>query len=169
MLVTRAAYRSVGGYENIPFSITEDYALFRDVVKQGWGFGHTDKEGAVAWTKAMPNWKALLRQRKRWLHGALQTQWYFRLLFYFNVLVLPLFFGLLVFDWRLAVGFWVVRAVPSFLIIPRLMKMGLKDLIAWIPLTDLYIPAVQLAMLVSYYLPGKISWKGREYDRRNVG
>lgn len=31
MLVTRAAYRATGGYEALPFSITEDFALFEAV------------------------------------------------------------------------------------------------------------------------------------------
>src|SRR5690606_8145556 len=38
MLITREAYESTGGYENIKFSVTEDIALFREVLKRGFGF-----------------------------------------------------------------------------------------------------------------------------------
>jgi cellulose synthase/poly-beta-1,6-N-acetylglucosamine synthase-like glycosyltransferase len=38
MLVTRAAYESSGGYEALPFSVSEDLQLFERVVKQGWQY-----------------------------------------------------------------------------------------------------------------------------------
>ncbi|MDB5261160.1 MAG: family 2 glycosyl transferase, partial [Adhaeribacter sp.] len=36
MLVTRAAYEATGGYENMPFSVTEDVQLFKAVIKKGF-------------------------------------------------------------------------------------------------------------------------------------
>jgi cellulose synthase/poly-beta-1,6-N-acetylglucosamine synthase-like glycosyltransferase len=45
MYVTREAYEATGGYQNLPFSITEDYTLFRAIVNQGFDFHqllHTD-------------------------------------------------------------------------------------------------------------------------------
>lgn len=35
MLVTRAAYESIGGYEALAFSIIEDLQLFTQLVAQG--------------------------------------------------------------------------------------------------------------------------------------
>lgn len=36
MLVTRAAYGATGGYEQLPFSVTEDYALFQATLQHGF-------------------------------------------------------------------------------------------------------------------------------------
>ncbi|OGX89783.1 hypothetical protein BEN49_24520, partial [Hymenobacter coccineus] len=69
MLVTRAAYVATGGYEALPFSVTEDYALFRAVLAQGYGFRHVFSAAARADSLPMPTWRALLRQRHRWLRG----------------------------------------------------------------------------------------------------
>ena len=33
MLITREAYESVGGYRGIPFSVTEDYELYKKISK----------------------------------------------------------------------------------------------------------------------------------------
>lgn len=38
MLVTRAAYESIGGFEALAFTVTEDVQLFTQVVAQGWHY-----------------------------------------------------------------------------------------------------------------------------------
>jgi hypothetical protein len=38
MLVTRGAYESIGGYEALAFSVTEDLQLFTQIVAQGWHY-----------------------------------------------------------------------------------------------------------------------------------
>ena len=38
MAVSLEAYLKTGGYENIPFSVTEDYELFRAILKNGYSF-----------------------------------------------------------------------------------------------------------------------------------
>jgi len=69
MLVTRAAYRATGGYEALPFSVTEDFALFKAVNAQGYGFRQLFESGVRATSLPMATWATLLRQRLRWLRG----------------------------------------------------------------------------------------------------
>ena len=38
MAVSRSAYKAVGGYESLPFSVTEDYVLFRAILAKGVRF-----------------------------------------------------------------------------------------------------------------------------------
>lgn len=70
MLVTRAAYQATGGYEALPFSITEDFALFEAVNAQGYGFRQLFEPTVRASSLPAGTWAALLRQRLRWVRGA---------------------------------------------------------------------------------------------------
>jgi 1,2-diacylglycerol 3-beta-glucosyltransferase len=69
MLVTRAAYQATGGYEALPFSITEDFALFEAVNAQGYGFRQLFEPAVRAASLPAGTWAALLRQRLRWMRG----------------------------------------------------------------------------------------------------
>ncbi len=69
MLVTRAAYQATGGYEQLPFSVTEDYALFQATLRHGFGFRNVFRPEVLAESLPMPSWLALLHQRRRWTRG----------------------------------------------------------------------------------------------------
>ncbi|MGI4823371.1 MAG: glycosyltransferase [Janthinobacterium lividum] len=69
MLVTRAAYRATGGYEALPFSITEDFALFEAVNACGYGYRQLFEPSVRAVSLPASSWGALLRQRLRWMRG----------------------------------------------------------------------------------------------------
>lgn len=68
--VRKAAYDLVGGYEGIPFSITEDYALFHAVTATTSYKARfpLDPETLVE-SEACPTWRDLYLQRKRWFTG----------------------------------------------------------------------------------------------------
>lgn len=73
MLVRRRAYEQVGGYEQIPFSVTEDFALFQALRQAGWRYESCAAPDALARTRAELYFTDLIRQRKRWIRGALAT------------------------------------------------------------------------------------------------
>ncbi|MBJ6144837.1 glycosyltransferase [Hymenobacter sp. BT559] len=69
MLVTRAAYQATGGYEAMPATIIEDFALFEAVNAQGYGFRQLFEPAVRASSLPAGSWAALLRQRLRWVRG----------------------------------------------------------------------------------------------------
>ncbi|MGI4834132.1 MAG: glycosyltransferase [Janthinobacterium lividum] len=69
MLVTRAAYEATGGYEALPFSVTEDFALFAAVNARGYGYRQVFEPRVRAASLPAPAWGALLGQRLRWMRG----------------------------------------------------------------------------------------------------
>lgn len=75
MLVTRAAYESIGGYEALAFSITEDLQLFTQLVAQGWGYRNLIGPQVLGVSVAQPTVRHLLHQRKRWMRGAGRLPW----------------------------------------------------------------------------------------------
>jgi cellulose synthase/poly-beta-1,6-N-acetylglucosamine synthase-like glycosyltransferase len=74
--IRRTAYDATGGYRNIPFSVTEDYALVRAVLR------HTEFEVAfpavrasAVRSRACENIRQLFRQKQRWGVGGLDMVW----------------------------------------------------------------------------------------------
>jgi 1,2-diacylglycerol 3-beta-glucosyltransferase len=76
MLITRAAYLATGGYEALPFSVTEDFALFEAVNAQGFGFRQLFEPAVRATSLPAASWGALVRQRLRWLRGVAALPWH---------------------------------------------------------------------------------------------
>ncbi len=166
MLVTRAAYEATGGYEALPFSVTEDFALFRAVLARGFGFRQVYNAAVRADSLPMPSWPALLKQRRRWLRGvaALPLRLRLELLFFSGF-------------WPALLALWWL-AGPG----PALAAWGLKVLVqgamahfahrraglrlAW-PLLlpfELYTLAVTAAVAVFQVFGGAVVWKGRRYE-----
>ena len=106
MLVAKKAYLDVGGYETIPFSVTEDFELFRQITKKGWKAKQLYNVDVLAKTQAIGSLKGLVQQRKRWMKGAMRVPWYIWILLVLQVLFYPIVFGLLfVWPW-LGAGIW---------------------------------------------------------------
>src|SRR5579872_3051029 len=63
MAVRTSAYWQTGGYENIPFSVTEDYELFREISKKGFKFKTVFEKNALGFTHPLPTFDALIDRK----------------------------------------------------------------------------------------------------------
>lgn len=74
MALRREAYEAVGGYPGLPFSVTEDYALFRAVAEAGpWRVRFPLAPETAVVTLPAPDVGAFYRQRRRWARGGAQA------------------------------------------------------------------------------------------------
>lgn len=74
MSYRRSVYNEVGGYEAIPFSVTEDYRLLKEMIKlEKYKFRYPIDVDSLITTKPCPDIKTLFRQKKRWSVGGLET------------------------------------------------------------------------------------------------
>ncbi|MGI4874876.1 MAG: glycosyltransferase [Janthinobacterium lividum] len=168
MLVTRAAYEATGGYEALPFSVTEDFALFEAVNAQGYGYRQVFAPGVRAVSQPAASWGALLRQRLRWLRG---------------VAALPgrVQAGLVFMSgYWLAVGglaatgnFWLALAACGLKLagqyaqaLAATRRAGLPAPPAWLLLPfEGYSLALTLHLTLARLLGRRgVEWKGRRYD-----
>jgi len=70
--VRRSAYDATGGYEVIPFSVTEDYALVQSILqKTNYVLRFPVNPLAAVASKPCRGWRELYRQKQRWGVGAL--------------------------------------------------------------------------------------------------
>jgi cellulose synthase/poly-beta-1,6-N-acetylglucosamine synthase-like glycosyltransferase len=164
MAVTRVAYFKIGGYEQIGFSIVEDYTLFMSIVGAGYGFRMAYKPEVISISEPMNSFSELLGQRKRWMLGIMQSFWFTRLSLFVSSLIVPvLLFTSIFYPINILAGitqYYLLVTGISLLSITILRQYDLwkAALLFWF-----YMVTIGLIMLINYYLPGKTVWKGREY------
>lgn len=165
MAVSKEAYWATGGYENIDFSITEDFKLFRAILDQGFGFRHLCNAKSTSVSAAAPDMKTLLKQRKRWLEGGRDLPLYWKLIIaVYGCLSLGLFVLVFFHPW-LALFLLLCRVMLQFLFIQKLFHK-IKEA----PLTFLLIPYmfystfISAATVFGFLLPQGKEWKGRKYS-----
>lgn len=169
MLLHRAAYEATGGYETMPFSITEDFQILHQTVAQGYRFRNSMEPATLVMTQPMPGLRALLQQRKRWTQGALQLPWYLVAILLLQALFYPLLLYVVIQAPLFALGLWLAKTLSQLVFIlliihklrfpSRLRRQTLGYLVAF----ELYSSLLSLASLLYYLMPTRVMWKGRRF------
>lgn len=165
MIISKEAYWKTGGYANIKFSITEDYKLYSEVCKQGYGWDNVMVPEVLAYSAGTKGFGELLHQRKRWLSGGKELPWYWWLLFvifgsyYF---VMPVLFFLIGYY---AVIFVLIKWLLQLLQINKIYTHlgenppGLIKHFVY----ELYLFLITVCTAFFFISPFKTVWKGRKY------
>lgn len=164
MAVSGRAYNMVGGFESIPFSVTEDFELLKQIAAKGYSSKKIINPQVYAVTEPEKSLNDLLHQRKRWMKGALQLPFLLVLLLVIQALFFPLLLLLIVFSPAQAVFLLVIKIIIqsgfiSFVSARIEKKAKMKELILY----EFYFGFLSLILLFFYFLPTKVRWKGREY------
>ncbi len=165
MAVSREAYDAVGGYESLPFSVVEDYTLFRAITERGIGFRNILSEAVLARTRPVDTLRDFLNQRKRWMRGATDLPTWMVASLYAQYLAGPL---LLLLGWSvpvLAVGLYVLKLFVQTLVISLgLGRLRQTRLWPYALLFEVYQLIIGPLSVLYYLAPMKINWKGRAYQ-----
>jgi len=164
--VRRKAYDQVGGYRKIPFSVTEDYALFHAVTTE------TDFEPrfpldplTLVTSKACSSWRQVHHQKVRWFTGGRDMT--ARSLIVFSISFL--FNGLLIVGlpamWR--EGFWLpvlLKCVADLaMLLPAISVFGRWKLLPAFPLFEVYY-TLYVLLYPPLVLTGRgVIWKERSF------
>lgn len=164
MLVSKKAYWSVGGFEGIPFSLTEDFEIAKNIQAQGFNSFHlVGKENLIS-TKPQKKITNLLKQRKRWMSGAMDLPLFWKLILGIQVLFFPSIV-LLLFAYPL-MGFllWICKvSIQSLFIVALAAKAGVKLNSKDLVLFEIYYMIAAWSTIVYYFWPTQTDWKGRRY------
>ncbi len=166
MSYRKSVYHEVGGYEGIPFSVTEDFGLLMviDKLKKYKIIYPLDKEALVV-SEPCEDMSALYHQKKRWGVGGLDSRprGYFVMMWGFlsNIFVLltPFLFShvwLYLVFFKLSTDFFVLYSVHQKLELTRDMKYFWSFQIYF----TLYVIVLPLILL---FTGKKVNWKGRKY------
>jgi len=170
LAVSRAAYAAVGGYEALPFSVVEDFTLFRAIVKRGYGFRYRLDAQVLAYTQPVDTLGAWLQQRKRWMRGASALPLWMVASLYVHYLVGPLLLLLALIAPAPALGLYLLRfgvqTTTIFFGLHRLYQTNppARRLWPYAVLFELYQLLVGPLSVAYYWLPTRITWKDRRYD-----
>ncbi len=164
--VRRTAYDRVGGYRAIPFSVTEDYALFRAVTSTTPRTARfpLDRRTLVV-SMPCPTWRDLHRQKKRWFTGAknigLRKTILFGLVYAFNLFLLlgTVFAGVQVMFPALALKVAGDLALTA----PSLRTFSRWRLLRVFPIFELYFIFYVLYYPLILLRRSEIIWKERTF------
>ncbi len=164
MAIRRETYEKLGGYENIPFSIVEDHALFEKVKKNGYGWKNIYTIDSLNYTYEAESLKKLLQQRKRWAKGGVAGfNWFWRGLFGIFGIFHLVIFALLFLNPILAIGFFITKYILQ-LVIHILLKYKLHLKLNYIYVLTYEFYSIFFNTLLSFaiLIPG-VEWKNRKY------
>lgn len=162
--VRRAAYLAAGGYEGIPFSVTEDYALVQAILRSTpYGVQFPMNPSGVVSSKACANAAQLFRQKQRWGVGGLDmvlrgliimaVGWVYRAFFLAGCLVVdPLIF--------ISTALVILALEMLYLAMPLKEFGSLSSLRHFPAFQAYYLPYVLLMPLIAM-LSKNVVWKER--------
>lgn len=164
MLISQKAYQSTGGYEKLPFSITEDFQLYRELRKKGGRTLNSVCPEVKAYTEPAFDFRGLLHQRKRWMRGAVQLPVLMVTLLAIQALFFPAMILGLLLDPGLFSLLWGFKLlVQSVFILRVAQRVGEKEKLWQVLLYECYSAMLSLSLLLFYMLPIPVRWKGRKY------
>jgi cellulose synthase/poly-beta-1,6-N-acetylglucosamine synthase-like glycosyltransferase len=167
LCVRKEAYNDTGGYEKLPFSVTEDYILVHAIKKTGgWTVRFPLDPETLVVSKPCHDIKSLYRQKHRWATGGGDVEpaafFFFAPVFLFYTLI---------------VLFPLAGIVPAFTAL--MIKTGVDCILLYKPLKtlkalDLYKFIFHFELLhIAYVLllpfqilfGKKVIWKERSYEK----
>jgi cellulose synthase/poly-beta-1,6-N-acetylglucosamine synthase-like glycosyltransferase len=164
MVISKAAYLASGGFEKLPPSLTEDLEISRAVVKAGFSVRQQVSERVLVHTKAEYSWKNLLKQRKRWVGGALTLSWGWKTLLALQVFFFPAVLILIYNDFKIGILFWLLKAFFQGLFVRIIAKKANQGIsLFYLLIFDFYQLVTYTLTILYYFWPSSIEWKARKY------
>jgi cellulose synthase/poly-beta-1,6-N-acetylglucosamine synthase-like glycosyltransferase len=162
MVISKMAYEATGGYEQIPFSITEDLALYQASHAKGYRLIHLFSKDVLATTVPQHSWASLLSQRVRWMHGAGTLPLWQQTPLFLQMLFVPLLF-LLFATGNSAVAIlllgirWLLFSISWGL-------LGQWQFLWYLPVFEGYAFLLYWQTVWQFYTGKTVVWKGRTFS-----
>jgi cellulose synthase/poly-beta-1,6-N-acetylglucosamine synthase-like glycosyltransferase len=165
MAIRKVAYWDVGGYENIDFSVTEDFKLYKEVRMRGWQTKNILNENIRNRSAAITTFKQLMHQRKRWLIGARELPFYWWLLFSVFGAFAPAIIIVFLFSVKLGLIFYFIKlALQTCSILILQNKLNVRKDLDYLLTYELYSIFISLSTIFFFLFRGKLEWKNRSYN-----
>ncbi len=165
MSFRKKAYEEAGGFENLPFSVTEDFLLLNSINKLGkYKTLYPLNKDSLLISKPVSTLKELFNQKKRWAVGGIETPplgmglmlWSFLTnLFLF---LTPFFFSAV---WLYLLIFKV--SIDFFVLLPVHQRLGLQKNLKYFLIFEIYYIIYVLVLPFVVLFNKKVKWKDRVY------
>jgi len=165
MSYRKKAYLEIGGYEELPFSVTEDFNLLSAISRLGkYKIIFPLDKNALVTSLPCDSVNELYQQKKRWGVGglgALPRGFFimaFGLIVNLCLLLTPFFFT----EVLLYMAVFKV-AIDLFVLYPVHNRLGIKDHLKYFIQFELYFIVYVIILPVIVLSSRKVVWKGKEY------
>ena len=163
----RTAYNEVGGFRKIPFSVTEDFALFTAISRRTeWDYHYLILADTLVMSEPCTTIKELFLQKQRWAIGGLEMKLKGFLLlglgWLLNALLLAILFLNIPLSFTLSL--WALKLIIDGVLLSIPLKRLRKfSLLKFFPAFELYYYAYVLTIPFIVLFSQKVVWKGREF------
>jgi cellulose synthase/poly-beta-1,6-N-acetylglucosamine synthase-like glycosyltransferase len=165
MMITRKCCERVGGYQNIPYSLTEDIGALTAAKRSGYTGKNVLHQMATATIEAQPDWRSLLSQRSRWVYGVLRLPKGIVLLLLLRALFLPAVLWLACWWVWVAVAAYLLKSAINFSLIRKVgVEIGQNASWRYLLIFELYWFLMASFGLVTHLFSSGTHWKGRKYS-----
>ncbi len=162
MAVSSEAYWAVGGFEGIPFSIVEDYAIYKAIIDHGFESEQLYNPKVLAYTVPPENF---LKQRQRWITGGFQSKSYLGLLGLVQSLWIPLMILLFFYSPLItAVVLGIQFLLNVITVYSWQAKLQIRGYLRLAPLFIVYMSVAWLIQITYWVFAKEVEWKGRTYN-----
>lgn len=165
MAVRRDAYIALGGYENIDFSITEDFKLFDALRKAGYGWKNILNAATLNVSLPVKDFSTLMQQRRRWITGAMELPWYWKITFIIFGFFSPALLAILAFAPQIGLLLWFTRVFLEGLFVSiTAARIGRTENLGSYLWYQLYALVMPFFYLYNFLKRDPNEWKGRMYS-----
>lgn len=169
LAVRRSDFMNVGGYEKIPFSVTEDLALLHAIHESGKKVRYLPHPDSIVRTKPNKTWRDYFRQHHRWAVGAkdigilsflfvlTSVSMWAALFIAIAYNMMPWIFGIIIFR----------MVIDQIILSYAIYATKMHDLWKWV------FPSVFFFMLMELIAPflllkKNIIWKDQKFKKKNL-
>jgi len=165
MSFRKKAYEETGGFENLPFSVTEDLLLLNSINKlKKYKIIYPLNKDSLVISKPDSSLKELFNQKKRWSVGGIDTPplgiglMLCSFLINLFLLLTPFFFSAV---WLYLLIFKV--SIDFFVLVPIHQRLGLQKNLKYFLVFEIYYIIYVLLLPFVVLFSKKVKWKDRVY------
>lgn len=163
----RQAYDKVGGYRNLPFSVTEDYALVQAIwQKTRLRVRYPLNIHTLVLSKPCASWKELFRQKQRWGVGGLEMvlRGFLLMSVHFALHLLILVGVFFASPWLLAAAIGEKCLADLLFLWKPIQRFRKYSLLKYFIFFELYYSIYELLLPFVALLSKKVIWKERAFN-----
>lgn len=160
----REVYDAIGGYERIPFSVTEDLLLLQTVAQSGKTILYPISDSNAVSTMPCKDWNAFVSQQHRWVRGSEALGWKKYLFVFFAFL----FWGGLLLsgingDYYGVISILGIRIIGDCVIVfPTLQSLKRLKQLPWLIPGMIFMMFIEI-MVALLLFKKEVEWKGQAF------
>ncbi len=164
MSYRKSSYDKIGGYEKIPFSITEDFMLLQKIHKAGYKTKFPVNDDTKNITLPCLTLKQLFRQKKRWAAGGIGELNFGMLIGAFSWLTgVIILSGWAFLDVRTYIAFFITKLIAdSIFLFPAIKEFRMFKVYLYMIFFEVYFAVYVIITSLLLAIDRKVVWKDQK-------